>query len=99
MNNANRGYSLAVTNGNKNDRQENVYLKPMALYIPAMAEPALAELVVSLSSDNTQGKGVTLSVTNNNGVSADKELSSLNELQASGAAADVVEDLKYRMRL
>lgn len=45
MNNENRGYSLAVANGNNNDRQEKVYLKPMALYIPAMAEQALAELV------------------------------------------------------
>lgn len=94
MNNENRGYSLAVANGNNNDRQEKVYLKPMALYIPAMAEQALAELVAPLSSDNTQGKGFTLSViNNNNGVSVDKEFASLNELQAPGVAADAVKDL------
>lgn len=56
MNNENRGYSLAVANGNNNDEQEKVYLKPMALYIPAMAEQALAELVAPLSSDNSQGR-------------------------------------------
>ena len=94
MNNENRGYSLAVANGNNNDRQEKVCWKPMALYIPAMAEQALAELVAPLSSDNTQGKGFTLSVTNNNnGVSVDKEFASLNELQAPGVAADAVKDL------
>ncbi|WP_434669669.1 DUF1869 domain-containing protein [Klebsiella sp. B345] len=94
MNSDNRGYSLAVVNGNNNDRQEKVYLKPMALYIPAMAEQALAELVAPLSSDNVQRKGFIVSVTNNNnGVSVDKEFASLDELQVPGAAADAVKDL------
>lgn len=34
MNSENKGYSLAVINGNNKAKQEKVYLKPMALYVP-----------------------------------------------------------------
>ena len=36
MNSENKGYSLAVINGNTKEKQEKVYLKPMALYVPDM---------------------------------------------------------------
>lgn len=38
MNSENKGYSLAVINGNNKEKQEKVYLKPMALYVPDIAD-------------------------------------------------------------
>lgn len=94
MNSENKGYSLAVINGNNKEKQEKVYLKPMALYVPDIAVQALAELIGSLSVDNEQGKGFILSVTNNNnGISVDKEFATLVELQDPLIAADAVKDL------
>lgn len=94
MNSENKGYSLAVINGNNDEKQAKVYLKPMALYVPDIAVQAVAELIGSLSVDNQQGKGCVLSVTNNNnGVSVDKEFATLVELQDPLIAADAVKDL------
>ncbi|MCI1030854.1 DUF1869 domain-containing protein [Raoultella terrigena] len=94
MNSENKGYSLAVANGNNDEKQAKVYLKPMALYVPDIAVQAVAELIGSLSVDNEQGKGFILSVTNNNnGISVDKEFATLVELQDPLIAADAVKDL------
>ena len=94
MNSENKGYSLAVINGNNKEKQEKVYLKPMALYVPDIAVQAVAELIYPLSPDNAQGKGFLLTVTNNNnGVSVDKEFAELSELQDPTVAADAVKDL------
>ena len=64
MNSENKGYSLAVINGNNKDKKEKVYLKPMALYVPDIATQAVAELISTLSVENAGGKGFILTVTN-----------------------------------
>ncbi|MFK3706924.1 uncharacterized protein DUF1869 [Raoultella sp. BIGb0138] len=94
MHSENKGYSLALVNGNNNEKQEKVYLKPMALYIPDIAVQAVAELIAGLSADRASGDGLLLSVTNNNnGVSVDKAFAALSELQDPLIAADAVKDL------
>ncbi|WEF29732.1 DUF1869 domain-containing protein [Klebsiella aerogenes] len=94
MNSENKGYSLAIINSNNNEKQEKVYLKPMALYVPDMAVQAIAELLHGLSADNAQGKGFSLTVTNNNnGVSVDKDFDSIDALQDPLNAADAVKEL------
>ncbi|MGE0969912.1 DUF1869 domain-containing protein [Klebsiella sp. WOUb02] len=94
MNSENKGYALTVVNGNNGQKQEKVYLKPMALYVPDIAVQAVAELIGALSVDNQQGKGFILSVTNNNNsISVDKEFATLVELQDPLIAADAVKDL------
>lgn len=89
----NRGYSLAVTNGSSSATAEKVYLKPMSLYVPAIAHAAVAELINTLADKSESEKGFTLTVTNNNGVSADKDFSRLAELEDATTAADTVKDL------
>ncbi len=94
MNSENKGYSLAIVNGNNHEKYEKVYLKPMALYVPDIAAQAVAELLSGISNDNLQGKGVSLTVTNNNnGVSVDKDFDSLDSLQDPQIAADAVKEL------
>ena len=94
MNSENKGYGLAVINGNNKDKSEKVYLKPMALYVPDIATQAVSDLISKLSADNAGGKGFILTVTNNNnGVSVDSEFASLAELQDPQTAADAVKDL------
>ncbi len=90
----NRGYSLAVTHGSSSATAEKVYLKPMSLYVPALAHTAVAELINTLADKSESEKGFTLTVTNNNnGVSADKDFSRLAELEDATTAADTVKDL------
>ena len=93
MNSENKGYALAVINGNNKDKKEKVYLKPMALYVPDIAAQAIAELISDLSVDNAGDKGFIVTVTNNNGVSVDSEFATLAELQDPQTAADAVKDL------
>lgn len=90
----NRGYSLAVTHGSSSATAEKVYLKPMSLYVPALAHNAVTELIATLADKSESEKGFTLTVTNNNnGVSADKDFSRLAELEDATTAADTVKDL------
>jgi len=90
----NRGYALAVTHGSSSATAEKVYLKPMSLYVPAIAHTAVAELINTLADKSESEKGFTLTVTNNNnGVSADKDFSRLAELEDATTAADTVKDL------
>lgn len=90
----NRGYSLAVTHGSSSATAEKVYLKPMSLYVPALAHAAVTELIATLADKSESEKGFTLTVTNNNnGVSADKDFSRLAELEDATTAADTVKDL------
>ena len=94
MNRENKGYALAVINGNNKEKKEKVYLKPMALYVPDIAAQAVSELISTLSTDNAGGKGFILTVTNNNnGVSVDSEFATLAGLQDPQTAADAVKDL------
>ena len=94
MTNENRGYSLAVTNRGNNETKDKVYLKPMSLYVPERAVQAVNELVENLSLDGENTAEFILTVTNNNnGISVDKNFSSLSELQDPAAAADALKDL------
>ncbi|HHG8774173.1 TPA: DUF1869 domain-containing protein [Raoultella planticola] len=94
MHSENKGYSLALVNDDNHEKQEKVYLKPMALYIPDIAVQAVAELIAGLSADSAPEGGLQLSVTNNNnGVSVDKAFAALRELQDPIVAADAVKEL------
>ena len=101
MNSENKGYALAVINGNNKEKKEKVYLKPMALYVPDIAAQAVSELISTLSTDNAGGKGFILTVTNNNnGVSVDSEFATLAGLAAvalqNGDIALFLEIVKFR---
>ncbi|QHM70207.1 DUF1869 domain-containing protein [Mixta intestinalis] len=90
----NKGYSLSVSNRNSNETASKVYLKPMSLYIPEIATQAVAELISGLSTEGDDSGKFILTVTNNNnGVSVDKDFSSLDELKDPPIAADSVKEL------
>ena len=94
MNTENKGYSLAVSNRMTKETQEKIWLKPMALYVPAVASQAVAELLTGFKAAESVNKQFVLTVTNiNNGVSVDKDFSSLQELEDPTTAADSVKDL------
>ena len=66
----------------------------MALYIPDVAASVVAELITDLGDKNSNGEAFLLTVTNkNNGVSVDKEFSSLTELENPATSADAVKEL------
>lgn len=90
----NKGYTLEVVNDASKEKRAKVYLKPMSLYVPDIAVQALSELVEGLASKEDAPKGFIVTVTNNNnGVSVDKNLSTLAELRDASLAADTVKDL------
>ncbi len=93
----NKGYTLAVMNRKTGTVAEKVYLKPMALYVPSVAVAAVAGLTESIgpSDDCTVcDTGYALTVTNNNnGVSVDKDFTTLAQLTEPAAAADAVKEL------
>lgn len=93
----NKGYTLAIMNRRTGAVAEKVYLKPMALYVSVFANEAVTTLVdcLALSEDCALcDKGYALSVTNNNnGVSVDKDFSTLDELAAPDTAAEMVKEL------
>ncbi|QOL14194.1 DUF1869 domain-containing protein [Dickeya dianthicola] len=94
MERENKGYSLAISNRGSNEKKERVFLKPMSLYVPDVANQAIAALIDELSETSKQGKDFLLTVTNqNNGVSVDKEFSALSELSDPAIAADAVKEL------
>ncbi|AHJ76580.1 hypothetical protein BBB57_18490 [Kosakonia sacchari] len=94
MTTENKGYSLAVSNRANNETQEKIYLKPMSLYVPDVAVQAVSELITGLAGAKDNSSEFILTVTNNNnGVSVDKEFSSLNELNDPLNAADAVKEL------
>ena len=94
MTTENKGYSLSVSNRRNNETKEKVWLKPMSLYIPDIAVQAVAELVADLTGTTDSDDEFVLTVTNNNnGVSVDKDFSSLSELNDPLNAADSVKDL------
>jgi Domain of unknown function (DUF1869). len=90
----NKGYSLAVSNRRNKEVQEQLWLKPMALYVPDVAARAVAQLVASLAQTADTDNQFVLTVTNNNnGVSVDKDFASLQEMQDPDTTADAVKDL------
>lgn len=94
MDRENRGYSLSVSHQESGKTEQKVYLKPMSLYLPDIANQAVAELVLKLNMPVDSRGEYTLTVTNNNnGVSVDKYFISLSELTDPLIAADAVKDL------
>ncbi|EIY5145239.1 DUF1869 domain-containing protein [Klebsiella quasipneumoniae] len=93
MNSENKGYTLAVENGRLQRKQEKIFLKPMALYIPQQAVEAVNGLLSDLPDDNLEGEFVLTVINNNNGVSVDKSFSSLAALRDPLTAADAVKEL------
>ncbi|MDU4312286.1 MAG: DUF1869 domain-containing protein [Klebsiella michiganensis] len=100
MNSENKGYALAVINGNNKEKKEKVYLKPMALYVPDIAAQAVSELISTLSTDNAGGKGFILTVTNNNnGVSVDSEFATSPTKRLTSAAGSRVPKANRQLTL
>lgn len=94
MTTENQGYALTLSNCANHRSAEKIYLKPMALYIPDVAASVVAELIKGLGDKNSDGEAFLLTVTNkNNGVSVDKEFSSLTELENPATSADAVKEL------
>ncbi|WP_233958706.1 DUF1869 domain-containing protein [Pectobacterium versatile] len=94
MTSENKGYSLTLLNRDNNKKAEKVYLKPMAFYVPDFAAGAVVELLNELPAANGNKKGFLLTVTNNNnGVSVDKDLSTVEELKDKTISADAVKEL------
>ncbi|HCT7447012.1 TPA: DUF1869 domain-containing protein [Klebsiella variicola] len=93
MNSENKGYALAVENGQRQEKREKIYLKPMALYIPQHAVEAVNSLLDDLPAGNEEQEWVLTVTNNNNGVSVDKTFSSLAALRDPLTAADAVKDL------
>lgn len=90
----NQGYALTLSNCANHRSAEKIYLKPMALYIPDVAVGVVAELIKNFPDKNNHGEAFLLTVTNkNNGVSVDKEFSSLTELEDPATSADAVKEL------
>lgn len=88
----NKGYTLGVQHRASKALAEKVYLKPMALYVPAVASQAVTALVEGF--DKTHVGVYVLTVTNNNnGVSVDKDFNTLADLIDEDNAADAVKDL------
>ncbi|KHN54713.1 DUF1869 domain-containing protein [Pectobacterium fontis] len=94
MTSENKGYSLTLLNRDNNGKAEKIYLKPMAFYVPDFAAGAVAELINELSLTGDNNNGFLLTVTNNNnGVSVDKNFSSLAELKDKTTSAEAVKEL------
>ncbi|MFJ5439298.1 DUF1869 domain-containing protein [Pectobacterium brasiliense] len=94
MTNENKGYSLTLMNRENNEKKEKVYLKPMAFYVPDFAAGAVVELLNELPSTSENKKGFLLTVTNNNnGVSVDKDLATIEELKDKTISAEAVKEL------
>ncbi|RJL49493.1 DUF1869 domain-containing protein [Pectobacterium carotovorum] len=94
MTSENKGYSLTLLNRENNEKAEKVYLKPMAFYVPDFAAGAVVELLNELPSANENKKGFLLTVTNNNnGVSVDKDLATVEELKNKTISAEAVKEL------
>lgn len=70
----NKDYSLILSDSSSKRAEEKLYLKPMSLYVPAIAEQAVEELISNLvGTDKNSGKYVLTVTNNNNGVSVDKD--------------------------
>ena len=94
MTSENKGYSLTLLNRENNEKKEKVYLKPMAFYVPDFAAGAVVELLNELPSTSENKKGFLLTVTNNNnGVSVDKDLATIEELKDKTISAEAVKEL------
>lgn len=94
MESENKGYSLSISNRNSKIKEEKIFLKPMALYVPDVAASAVSNLINGLPSMDIGDTSFVLTVTNkNNGVSVDKDFDSLAELKDPAIAADAVKNL------
>lgn len=87
----NKGYTLGLKNRETGQDVSKVYMKPMALYVPAVAAAAVATLARTLGG--AQGSVVLTVTNNNNGVSVDKDFATLEDAADETNAADAVKAL------
>ncbi|WP_224554981.1 DUF1869 domain-containing protein [Pectobacterium versatile] len=94
MTTENKGYSLALLNRGNNVKAEKTYLKPMAFYVPEFAAGAVSELIddLALTGENNNDFLLTV-INNNNGVSVDKDFSTLAELKDKTVSSEAVKEL------
>ncbi|MDY0970003.1 DUF1869 domain-containing protein [Siccibacter turicensis] len=87
----NKGYTLGLKNRETGQDASKVYMKPMALYVPAVAAAAVVALVDTLG--RAEARYVLTVTNNNNGVSVDKEFPELADVVDETGAADAVKEL------
>lgn len=95
MNEDNKGYLLEISNDSNGQKVEKIFLNPKKLYIPDIAVEEITFLIKELESIDIIGNSsLTVSMTNNNnGVSVDKNISSVSELSEPLNLAQIIKDL------
>lgn len=95
MNEENKGYLLALINDVNKVKAEKVFLNPKKLYIPEIANEEISFLIKELGSkESINGSTFTVTITNqNNGVSVDKEIDSVDALSDPEITSQVIKDL------
>lgn len=95
MNEENKGYLLALINDVNKVKVEKVFLNPKKLYIPEIANEEMSLLIRELNNkESINGSTFTVTITNqNNGVSVDKEIDSVDVLSDPERTSQVIKDL------
>lgn len=95
MNEENKGYLLALINDVNEVKVEKVFLNPKKLYIPEIANEEMSLLIRELNNkESINGSTFTVTITNqNNGVSVDKEIDSVDVLSDPERTSQVIKDL------
>ena len=95
MNEENKGYLLALINDVNKVKAEKVFLNPKKLYIPEIANEEVSLLIRELDNkESINGSTFTVTITNqNNGVSVDKEIDSVDVLSDPERTSQVIKDL------
>lgn len=95
MNEENKGYLLALINDVNKVKAEKVFLNPKKLYIPEIANEEMSFLIKELGrKESINGSTFTVTITNqNNGVSVDKEIESVDALSDPEITSQVIKDL------
>ena len=95
MNDENKGYLLELINYTTKTSVSKLFLNPKKLYIPDIAFQEISLLVNELKNkENISDTSLILALTNkNNGVSVDKDISSMKLLGEIDISAQIVKDL------
>ncbi|GAA0327430.1 DUF1869 domain-containing protein [Morganella psychrotolerans] len=95
MNEENKGYLLALINDVNKVKAEKVFLNPKKLYIPEIANEEMSLLIKELGNkESINDSTFTVTITNqNNGVSVDKEIDSVDALSDPEITSQVIKDL------
>ncbi len=95
MNEENKGYLLAIINDVNKVKAEKVFLNPKKLYIPEIANEEMSLLIRELDNkESINDSTFTVTITNqNNGVSVDKEIDSVDILSDPEMTSQVIKDL------